>query len=69
MRTLLATFVLVAAACSGRTQADCDAIASDIRAEAQRFGLPHEGVCLHPAAPQSIRSRCDELRRCNEEVD
>jgi hypothetical protein len=66
----LAVLLLALAGCSSRTPADCEAIAAEIRKGAAARGLSPNSVCNSPApAAADLKPACDELRKCNEEVD
>lgn len=60
--------VLLWACSSGRSKADCEKIAADIRRAADARGLPSQGVCNNQGAPE-FREACEALRKCNEEAD
>jgi hypothetical protein len=57
-------------ACSSRDQADCDRIAQEIRTRAAARNIPSQGACNStvPGA-EDLKAACDELRKCNDEVD
>jgi hypothetical protein len=73
-RTLesLSTFLVLLAAvagCSGKskTQADCDAIANDIRSSATDAGKDPAGICVStdPNIKQQFGAKCQALTDCN----
>lgn len=47
-----------------RTQADCDAIAEQIRTEAVKEGFATQGICNNPAA-KNFAQACEQLHECN----
>jgi hypothetical protein len=64
--------IVAVAACSsdGRTQADCDKIAADIRARAvEQYGQPAQGACNNPALKPQFDKACADLAACQAEVD
>lgn len=67
MRFTLLVLMMLFGCSSGRTQADCDRIAADIRKAAAQRGFPAQGICNNPAA-SDLKPACDDLRECNEEV-
>jgi hypothetical protein len=59
------------AACSSgdkeKKQAECDAIADDIRRSAAARGIQGPGACNHPSFPEG-KDACDRLATCNREL-
>jgi hypothetical protein len=53
---------------SGRTEADCERIAANIRKAAAQQGFPTQGICNNPNAT-AFKAACDDLHACNDEAD
>ena len=69
---LLGFLLTSVSACSGgRTQADCDAIAQEIRDAAAARGIPAQGICSsqNPTVQKDFGAKCQELRECNDDLD
>ena len=73
---MLGGIVAVVACHTTNHQTDCDAIASEIRVDvadanaqdASSGTLSTVGICVNDAAPPEIKSRCADLKACNDEV-
>ena len=74
MHKLMAGVGILVVACSGgssKTQADCDAIANQIRQQAQKDGLATTGICnsTDPSVARRYAEACKALQECQAEVD
>lgn len=71
---LVGLLVSGASACGedpAEIQKECDAIATDIREEAGRRGLPSAGICsvYEPRTREVFGPKCEALKDCNDRVE
>ena len=66
---LITLIVTVACSTKGKSQADCDKIANDIRASAQARGLAPQGICTNenPDVKKDFGAACQSLKDCNDD--